>query len=575
LLFALSRSAALGEDKTAAATLGPSTAAIDLVAFVDLECPYSSDFFFDMEKFEEQYRGQVRITFKQLPLLVHPGSPLAHEAAMAAGAQGKYFEMARLIFSNQTNTDRASLETFARQLKLNMPEFREALDRHAYSSVLQQDASEARAFGVKETPTLFLNGERLNGFQPFDVLKSKADAILAPARPRTAAPALSAQATKPEEALAAKLESQVEAADAYFRGDRNAPVTIVEFSDFQCPFCRKSVPALQELLAQRAGTVRLVYRSFPLSFHKDSELANEAALAAGAQGKFWQMHDLIFANQSSIQRDDLIGYARQLQLNEAVFLKALDQHTYAGQIAADRALGAEANVDGTPTIFVNGQRLTGVRSTAELLQIVDQQALIAKSKGASRGSNVVAETPLPDTAMTVLGDEAAPIRIAWYTDVRGALAQRQETLLHSLVEAYPGRVRVVYKGLQLPNHADSELAGRAVIAAAEQDSFWKMFEAIAEHPGPLTREDLLAMAEQQHLDSARFSQALDSAHTSSSVAADMAEQRRRAILGSPTLIIDDQRVDGIQQLSYYRAVIDQKTHADPHAATNQRARSGQ
>jgi predicted DsbA family dithiol-disulfide isomerase len=171
----------------------------------------------------------------------------------------------------------------------------------------------------------------------------------------------------------------------------------------------------------------------------------------------------------------------------------------------------------------------------------------------------------------VLGNDDAPVRIAWYTDVRGALAQRQEALLQSLVDAYPGKIREVYKGLQLPSHADSELAGRAVVAAAEQNGFWRMFEAIAAHPAPLTREELVAMAERQHLNAERFSGRLDSDATSASVAADLAEQRRKAILGSPTLIIGDQRVDGIQQLSYYRAVIDQKAHTDPHGDTKQTA----
>jgi protein-disulfide isomerase len=145
--------------------------------------------------------------------------------------------------------------------------------------------------------------------------------------------------------------------DAPAFGPADAKVTIVEFSDFQCPFCSRAANATTQVKEKYKDKVRFVFRQFPLSFHKDAHLAAQASLAAGAQGKFWEYHDKLFANQQALDRASLEKYAQELGLDMAKFKKALDDKTFAAQVDADFKLGEEVGVDGTPTMFLNGARV--------------------------------------------------------------------------------------------------------------------------------------------------------------------------------------------------------------------------
>src|SRR5947208_1165791 len=130
-------------------------------------------------------------------------------------------------------------------------------------------------------------------------------------------------------------------------------VEIVLYSDFQCPFCAQFAPVVRELQAKGVDGVRTTvhFKNFPLVIHPNAQLAHQAAMAAKEQGKFWEMHDLLFANQSKAQRDDLLGYAKKLGLDLVRFRKDLDSDRFKQIIAADQAEGAKRGVSGTPTFF--------------------------------------------------------------------------------------------------------------------------------------------------------------------------------------------------------------------------------
>jgi protein-disulfide isomerase len=161
-------------------------------------------------------------------------------------------------------------------------------------------------------------------------------------------------------------------------GPPDAKVTIVEFSDFQCPFCSRAATAVHTVKEKYSDKVRFVFRQFPLSFHQNAHLAAEAALAAQAQGKFWEFHDKAFANQQKLDRASLEGYAKDIGLNVTEFKKALDDKTYAPVVDAELKLGEEVAVDGTPTMFLNGKRVNNPSDTAELSKEIDE-ALKSKS----------------------------------------------------------------------------------------------------------------------------------------------------------------------------------------------------
>jgi protein-disulfide isomerase len=141
------------------------------------------------------------------------------------------------------------------------------------------------------------------------------------------------------------------------QGPDDAPVTLVEYGDFQCPDCGVAYAIVQELQKDMGGRLRFVFREFPLTdIHRHAEAAAEAAEAAGAQGKFWQMHDLLFRHQQALRDQDLRHYAQRIGLDMAAFERDLSRHVHAERIREDLAGGLRGGVPGTPTFFINGVR---------------------------------------------------------------------------------------------------------------------------------------------------------------------------------------------------------------------------
>ena len=158
-------------------------------------------------------------------------------------------------------------------------------------------------------------------------------------------------------------------------GDPDAPVKIVEFSDFQCPFCKRFVDQTKDLIFQEYGdAIYFEYRDFPLnSIHPSAQKAAEAAECAAEQGMFWEMHDTIFNNQSAIGVDSLKGYAADLGLDTAQFDSCLDTGKYAAEVQADLDDGQNAGVTGTPAFFINGIKVVGAQPFSVFKQIIDAE----------------------------------------------------------------------------------------------------------------------------------------------------------------------------------------------------------
>jgi len=156
-------------------------------------------------------------------------------------------------------------------------------------------------------------------------------------------------------------------------GPKDAPVTIVEFGDFQCPFCKKSEDSIKQVRTKYADKVRLVYMDFPLSFHPNALPAAEAARCAGDQGKFWQFHDALFDAQPNLKSADLKAAAAKLGLDRQKFDSCLDQNKYQNAVRIDQAEGESLGVDGTPAFFINGRPLTGAQPASEFEQIIDEE----------------------------------------------------------------------------------------------------------------------------------------------------------------------------------------------------------
>lgn len=167
---------------------------------------------------------------------------------------------------------------------------------------------------------------------------------------------------------------------ARIEGDPDAPITIVEFGDYQCPYCGRAESTVQDLLKKYSGKVKLAFRDFPLSaIHPFADGAAEASRCAEAQNKFWPMHDAMYANQSKLTQDDLIKTASSLGMNGDTFASCMKADTYKAAIQQDMETGQKAGVTGTPAFFINGRFLNGSLPEEQFEEIIKSE--LARLKG--------------------------------------------------------------------------------------------------------------------------------------------------------------------------------------------------
>jgi len=170
----------------------------------------------------------------------------------------------------------------------------------------------------------------------------------------------------------------VSAAKGAVKGPAGAPIEIIEFSDFQCPFCLRANPTVEQVLKTYGDRVRFVYRHFPLGNHPNARPAAEASQCAAEQGKFWEYHDRLFANPSKLSDADLKQHAAALGLDAAKFNGCVDTHKYKAQVDADMQAGEEAGVNGTPAFFVNGRMLSGAQPFDQFKRLIDDELELKK-----------------------------------------------------------------------------------------------------------------------------------------------------------------------------------------------------
>jgi protein-disulfide isomerase len=170
------------------------------------------------------------------------------------------------------------------------------------------------------------------------------------------------------------------------KGPRQAPVTIVEFSEFQCPYCGRASATLKQLQAQYGDRLRIVFRHFPLASHADAPKAAEAALCAGEQQRFWEMHDRLFASQSRLKPDDLVQHAAAIGLDAERFRRCLDSGTFAARVQADQAEGTRYGVTGTPAFFINGRPLVGAVPYENFARLIDDELARAATDARASGA---------------------------------------------------------------------------------------------------------------------------------------------------------------------------------------------
>ena len=372
---------------------GPRDALVTLVVFSDFECPYCKRLAATFDDLAKRYPKELRFVSKQTPLPFHPNAGPAAELALEAFAQGKEKAFWQVHDALMATTDLgdASLDAIAGTAKLDVKRARAAIVNAKHRAIIEGDQDLAESVEATGTPTSFVNGIKVVGARPLEDFVAVVDTELARAK------ALRAKGT-PADRIYETLTSKGKTADDEeltrrdvpeppvtqpFRGLKNAPVTIHLFTDFQCPFCSRAQTSLTEIEQRYKGKVRVVYHSMPLSFHPHARDAAAFALEAQAQrgnNEFWKAHDLLFANQQKLTREDLTVHARTLGLDVAKLEAALADGRHNLAIDTDLELAAKLGVNGTPTFTVNGYELVGAQPVRAFRRVVERALREVKSE---------------------------------------------------------------------------------------------------------------------------------------------------------------------------------------------------
>ena len=577
---------------------GPADALVTIVESSDFECPFCKRVQPTLKQIADTYPEKVRLVFKQNPLPSHPNAlpaAIAAEEARAQGGDSKFWAMHDKLFEQSPALERPDLEKAAQELRLDLGAFRRALDGKTHQARIERDQALMRGLGATGTPIFFINGRKLAGAQPIEAFKRiideevgkaeamvkqgvKPEAVYAKIMEKAAegiARAPSAPPTQPASPSPPSVAKKIDIPpDSPVLGAKTAKVTIVEWSDFQCPFCGRAVPTLKKIEETYGKDVRVVFRHLPLPMHSNAKLAAEASMAAHAQGKFWQYHDKLFANQNALERPALESYAGELGLDAAKFKAALDGGTFRSKVESDAAAGGAVGATGTPTFFINGRQLFGAMPFETFKPIIDEEIakasklLAAGTKPeklyeklleqnvASAGDSAKSVKKIDIASAPVKGPKNAPVTIVEFSDFQCPFCGRAVPTLRTIEEQYGNKVKVAFKNQPLPMHPNARPAAAAAMAANEQGKFWEYHDKLFANQQALDRASLEKYAAEVGLDMPKFKAALDTNKFEPRITADVTEATRAGVDGAPTFFINGRELVGAQPVEAFKAIID-------------------
>ncbi len=586
-----------------AACKGADNALVTILEFSEFQCPFCNRVNPTIKKLMDENKGNVRVCFMHNPLPFHKNAMPASRLALLARDKGKFWEMHDKLFANQKQLDKENLLKFAEELGLDKAEAEKAVDGDQYDKEIKEIQNIARTFQARGTPHFFINGIRLAGAQPYDKFKAVVDAELKNAEQFKGEKDIYAAVTKDGKTKAEppkrkggndekdtavyKFDLASGADSIWWKGAKdNALITVVEMSEFQCPFCNRVNPTVKKIMDEYKGKVRVGFWHNPLPFHKNAEGASLAALEAGRQGKFWEYHDLLFKNQKALGTDDLVKYAKELGLDGNKIKAAIDNKTGLDTIKKMQAEGTKFGARGTPAFFINGRKITGARPFEQFKELIDEVLKTAESVSKANGgilgdklyakltekgkekaeapkrNNRPKEDPnkvydVPVDGSICKGPANAKVTIMEFSEFQCPFCSRVLPTLKKIDEEYKGKVRVCFKHSPLPFHKDAPLASEAALAAGDQGKFWEMHDKLFGNQKALKRADLEKYAQELGLDMSKFKAALDSGAMKEQIKKDQDLGRKVGARGTPTFFINGKKLVGAQPFENFKKMIDE------------------
>jgi protein-disulfide isomerase len=590
------------------AVWGNALAPCTIVTFQDLQCPFCGKSWQTLDELERQYgASRLRFVYKHSPLPFHddalPSARVAQSVFELKGVQA-FRDFVSRVFELHGSIDDDRLRSLALSEGVSSKELDALLlDQKSIAwKKLDDDAVLARLLSVQGTPHFFVNGVRVVGAQPIEEFRRVIDQELA------AAEALRGSGTKAEDVYAARVkfnfasepdeervtgsshgDAPSDADTTVYRvpvdsqpveGPNDALVTVVEFVDYQCPFCRRAETTREQLLKKYGNQLRFAIRHNPLPFHPRAlpaaRLAIEAYKEKGNRA-FWQAHRRLLELEE-LDDANLLAIADSLKLDRRWAKRAIETAAHQDVLDDDEALAIALKASGTPHFFVNGIRVSGAQSLELFSQVIDVQ--LAKARELAKSGTpatavystlmkkaVAADpfehksVPAPTAKNPQRGAAAAPVVIDMFMDFQCPFCSRLLPTLTELERDFPGKLRIVYRSRPLPFHKQARPAAEAALEAFRQRgnaAFWKMFDRLFEVQGTygaLELPELERYAKEQGLDVERFRHALNEHEHEAEIAADESIADREDISGTPACVINGIYVSGAQPVGSFKQAV--------------------
>ncbi len=586
--------------------LGPKTAPVTLVIFSDYQCPFCSRVEPTLKQLRDQYGDKIRIVWKDLPLDFHkdalPAATAAQVAFMAKGNDA-FWKVHEKMFQNQKALSEENYLKWLAEVGVDKATY-DKLKPKAEAKA-KADAELAKKLGIQGTPNFMIDGEALTGAQPVDKFKAVIDAHLKKAGE------LKAKGTPDHELYGAMVNAyfkqpsakpdedheepedtsvwNVQVGHSPVKGKATAPVTVVLFSDFQCPFCKRVEPTMDQLAKEYGDKVRIVWKNQPLSFHNRAMptaiAAWEAYKQKGHDG-FCKMHAALFASQPKLEDADIEAAAKTVPgLDVAKVMDAVKTSKWKDEIQKDVEQAEDLKVQGTPHSFVNGRVVNGAQPYEKFKKVVDEELAKANAKIAAgtpadkvseetiKGGKggPVAPLPVPAHAPTKGGKDAKVV-IHVFSDFQCPFCKRAEIPsagpdgkvdpnsagLHAALEKYGDKIKVVWRNFPLGFHDRARPAANFSIEAFKQkgaDTFWKVHDELFQNQTALTDATFESIAKKYGIDWAKAKAAIDTDKYKAEIDQDMKDGQSVGVSGTPAFIINGKSLVGAQPAdAFYRAI---------------------
>ncbi|MCK5808500.1 thioredoxin domain-containing protein [bacterium] len=595
---------------------GPKNAPITIINFSDFQCPFSQRSVPVIAQLMEKHPGKIKYVFKHFPLGFHKMASKAASASIAAQKQGEFWEMYRKIFNDNKNLTQEKLNQRATELKLDMGKYKSDSESQTTQDVIAQDIALGHTFGVRGTPTIFINGKRVVGanlarikkiidedFLKVETMKKEGvtdyyatfikDGMTHFVRPKSAAPPVNKRVYRvlPPTGIPSV-------------GMSSSALRVVTFLDYQCPHSRKVYNTLKELAKQAKGDILLQFVNLPLSYHSHARKAALASIVAQKHSKFTAYSDKMFAAHhvwSAMNSADfdnyLLAIAKGLGIDEALFSKEIAFRLTKQQLTREMQSAKDLGVRMTPATFINGRYIRGAyplfsfvetyneekeRATQLLddslsgekkyIELVKDGLLYIDSAAAKMKKDIFADggtiyTPSLHGDEPRIGKKSAPLSIVLFIDYPCPYSRRAFMALKQIESDEDYNISIVLKYLPLQSspHAHKIAKYSIAIQTLYGDEMWlKVALSLFAKQQEIRRlKDAMPLLEKlttEHgFDWKKVSEKMGASETALILTKDVDEAQRLHVTGVPTFFINGKKIKGVQPISWVREAITERS----------------